>query len=163
MLHKWTWVLVIGNIARIFDETTLAPLTRLRLVWFQIFPCALKNFPCALSQISNHTAPQGDVCTKRSFGANDDHKFWLPESQRRLLPLLPSCVSATSYADENKNQLVETGTANFQFSHRRNLNLTHYSHLLSSVLKYTFDHARPTCCYFQAPPVNPATAALKGP
>ena len=64
MLHKWTWVLVIGNIARIFDETTLAPLTRLRLVWFQIFPCALKNFPCALSQISNHTSPQGDVCTK---------------------------------------------------------------------------------------------------
>ena len=29
----------------------------LRLVWFQIFPCAL-------SQISNHTSPQGDVCTK---------------------------------------------------------------------------------------------------
>ena len=26
------------------------------LVWFQIFPCAL-------SQISNHTSPQGDVCT----------------------------------------------------------------------------------------------------
>ena len=30
----------------------------------QFFPCALKNFPCALSQISNHTSPQGDVCTK---------------------------------------------------------------------------------------------------
>ena len=29
-----------------------------------IFPCALENFPCALSQISNHTSPQGDVCTK---------------------------------------------------------------------------------------------------
>ena len=29
-----------------------------------IFPCALENFPWALSQISNHTSPQGDVCTK---------------------------------------------------------------------------------------------------
>ena len=73
------------------------------------------------------------------------HCILASESQRRLLPLLPSCVSATSYADENKNQLVETGTANFQFSHRRNLNLTHYSHLLSSVLRYTFDHVGPTC------------------
>ena len=29
-----------------------------------IFQCALENFPCALSQISNHTSPQGDVCSK---------------------------------------------------------------------------------------------------
>ena len=35
-----------------------------RLVWFQIFPWSLKKFPRALSQISNHTSPKGDVCTK---------------------------------------------------------------------------------------------------
>ena len=28
------------------------------------FQSARKNFLCALSQISNHTSPQGDVCTK---------------------------------------------------------------------------------------------------
>ena len=29
-----------------------------------IFPCALENFPCALSQISNHNSSEGYVCSK---------------------------------------------------------------------------------------------------
>ena len=53
-----------------------ANITRLRLVWFQIFPCALKKFPCALSQISNHTSPQGDVCTRTLYNSH----FQLPFS-----------------------------------------------------------------------------------
>ena len=35
-----------------------------------------KFFPCTLSQISNHTSPQGDVCTKRSTRTSQHGPFY---------------------------------------------------------------------------------------